>query len=392
MENKIKNRPCANRSGPHIRRYAIYTLVGNIVSSSGQPRKRNVSSPLAVIFIPKNERKMMIVKIEKLKSGSYRIRKMYKGVTYSIVTDYKPTQKEAIRLLSEEMDKIRSKKTHITFADAAEEYLDVKKNVISPATERGYRSIINNISSKFKRTLISDITAIDVQKEVNNYSNGRSPKTVSNMHGLISAVIGLYRPDMILNTTLPQAIKKEDYIPTSDDVSRIIKASEGTIYHVPLILSAYGLRRSEICALTPADIDTEKSCIHVSKAKVEDSEGQWHIKTTKTVSGTRDVYIPPEIASLISSQKFIYRGNPNSIIRHLQRTQERLGIPKFSLHKMRHYYASISHSLGIPDSYIMAAGGWKTDNVLKTVYRHALSDKTADMQKVSADYIKNLII
>lgn len=36
------------------------------------------------------------MKIEKLPSGSYRIRKMYKGKSYQIVTDYKPTQKEAI--------------------------------------------------------------------------------------------------------------------------------------------------------------------------------------------------------------------------------------------------------------------------------------------------------
>ena len=221
--------------------------------------------------------------------------------------------------------------------------------------------------------LISDITAIDVQKEVNNYSKGRKPKTVANMHGLISAVIGLYRPDMILNTTLPQAVKKEDYIPTSNDVSRIIKSSEGTPYYIPLILAAYGLRHSEICALTPEDISTKENCIHITKAKVEDSEGQWHIKSTKTASGTRDVYIPPEIASLIARQRFIYRGNPNSIIRYLQRTQEHLGIPKFSLHKMRHYYVVEYH---IPLAYPTAIS-WppavETDNVLKSVYRHIIA-------------------
>ena len=36
------------------------------------------------------------MKIERLPSGSYRIRKMYKGKIYSVITDYKPTQKEAI--------------------------------------------------------------------------------------------------------------------------------------------------------------------------------------------------------------------------------------------------------------------------------------------------------
>ena len=33
------------------------------------------------------------MKIEKLPSGSYRIRKMYKGKTYTVIFDYKPTQK-----------------------------------------------------------------------------------------------------------------------------------------------------------------------------------------------------------------------------------------------------------------------------------------------------------
>ena len=47
------------------------------------------------------------MKIEKLPSGSYRIRKMYKGITYTVVTDYKPTQKEALQLLAAEMDKIK---------------------------------------------------------------------------------------------------------------------------------------------------------------------------------------------------------------------------------------------------------------------------------------------
>lgn len=38
------------------------------------------------------------MKIEKLPSGSYRIRKTYKKKLYTVITDYKPTNKEAIQL------------------------------------------------------------------------------------------------------------------------------------------------------------------------------------------------------------------------------------------------------------------------------------------------------
>lgn len=51
------------------------------------------------------------MKIEKLPSGSYRIWKMYKVKTYTVVFDYKPTQKEAVQVMAVELDKIRHKKS-----------------------------------------------------------------------------------------------------------------------------------------------------------------------------------------------------------------------------------------------------------------------------------------
>ena len=39
------------------------------------------------------------MKIEKLPSGSYRIRKTYKGKTYAVIFDHKPTQKEAMQAM-----------------------------------------------------------------------------------------------------------------------------------------------------------------------------------------------------------------------------------------------------------------------------------------------------
>lgn len=87
----------------------------------------------------------------------------------------------------------------------------------------------------------------------------------------------------------------------------------------------------------------------------------------------------------------VYSGFPGQILRYLNRTQDALGIPRFKLHALRHYYASMSHSLGIPDSYIMQAGGWKSDSTLKAVYRHAMKDKTEEMQEFAAQYISELI-
>ena len=47
----------------------------------------------------------------------------------------------------------------------------------------------------------------------------------------------------------------------------------------------------------------------------------------------------------------------------------------FRFHDLRHYSASIMHAIGILDQYIMARGGWKTDTVLKAVYRNVINDE-----------------
>ena len=330
------------------------------------------------------------MKIEKLPSGSYRVRKMYKGIQYTVITDYKPTQKEALKLISAEMDKAVTVKNHMTFEDAAKEYNRVKSNVLSPATIRGYNTIIRNLSDDFKHMLVSDITALVVQAEVNRYSENRKAKSVRNMHGFVNAVLGLFAPNTILNTTLPKRIEEEPYVPSDDDVSAVLKESAGTPFEVPLILATFGLRRSEICALTLNDVG--KGTIEINKAKVQDSAGNWVIKNlTKTEAGRRTIKVPVELTDKIHKQGYVYKGFPNSILVYLERTQQKLGIPKFTLHRLRHYYASTAHSLGIPDAYIMRLGGWKSDHVLINVYRHAMDDKLDEMADFAEEYISTLM-
>ena len=115
------------------------------------------------------------MKIEKLPSGSYRIRKMYKGQMYTVVTDHKPTQKEAIKLLAEELDKITTSYSKLTFYNAATEYIESKRNVLSPSTIRSYMGILHNLSATFTKKTIANITNLDVQREINDYSKTRSP-------------------------------------------------------------------------------------------------------------------------------------------------------------------------------------------------------------------------
>ena len=74
----------------------------------------------------------------------------------------------------------------------------------------------------------------------------------------------------------------------------------------------------------------------------------------------------------------------------MARTLKRENLPHFRMHDLRHYSASILHAIGIPDQYIMARGGWKTDNVMKRVYRDTLSDVEKRMNKKAVNYFEKL--
>ena len=330
------------------------------------------------------------MKIEKLPSGSYRIRKMYKGKTYTVIFEGKPTQKEAMQAMANELEKVQDRQHQaLTFRAAAEKYIESKRNVLSPSTIKGYSAIIRQLPDAFLGKNVYDITPIDVQGEINRVSKNHSPKTVSNHHGFISAVLGAFNPNLKLTTTLPQKVKHEPYIPSSDDIRRILDYSRGTKYEIPIILACYGMRRSEICALQANDI--EGDVVHVNKAVVQSENNEWIIKATKTTASTREIIIPQEIADKIREQGYVYKGHPNRITYYLERVQDALGIPHFSVHKLRHYFASQMSSIGVSEADILKLGGWETDRVMKAVYRHSMIDKEKNAKREAAEKLRGVL-
>lgn len=326
------------------------------------------------------------MKIERFRN-KYRVRKMYKGKTYTLLFDEKPTQKEVLLKLSEMMENL-SDHDSLSFQKAAENYIESKTSVLSPATVRGYSNIIKKLSPDFLKTNIYNINIETVQKEINEVARTKSAKTVRNYNALISSVIGFYRKGVQFNVTLPQKVRNEPYIPTDEDVKRILEELKGTDYEIAFRLACYGLRRSEICALTIEDLDG--NILTINKALVPNEKREWVLKTTKTAESTRQIYIDDDLANLIRSKGVIYDSHPGTLTDYMARLEKRLGIPHFSLHKLRHYYASTAHTLGIPDAYIMKAGGWKTDNVMKSIYRHAQKGKDMEAMEIVSKHISNL--
>lgn len=323
------------------------------------------------------------MKIEKISGKTYRVRKQINGEKITLTFDHKPTQMEIFEALSSR-DPISNKDT---FEECARAYISSKSNVLSPSTIRGYNAVLRTMPDDFKSLSISKITQIDIQTLINNNASIHKPKTTRNLHGFISAVLRQYRPSLNLYTTLPKKAEIEYYTPSEDDIKRILTASSNKpFYHIPFQLGVMGLRRSEICALTLDDI--KDNILTINKSMVMDINSNWVVKpSSKTDAGNRNIYIPAALVEEITKQGFIYKGKPGSLLDGLNSYQDKLNIPRFRFHDLRHFFASYAHSQGISDADIMASGGWKSDHTMKRVYRHEMKAKEAQ-KKIFDTFIK----
>lgn len=296
--------------------------------------------------------------------------------------DHKPTKKEIEDELARRLGFYNGK---LTFEAAAKDYIEARSNVISPATIREYRGVVRSLSQRFCIKALDDITNNDIQREINSLAATVSAKTVKNRYSFISSVFKEFRPDYPLNIKLPMRILKEPYIPTPEEIKTLIDAAGESQYKTALLLGCCGLRRGEICALTMDDIDLENNIIHITKDIVISDTRQWVVKTPKTASSIRDVSVPQEVIDSIKNNG-LFKMHPNQISDWMRKTQKRLGMETFSLHKLRHFFVSSAHNKGISDANIMAAGGWSTPNVMIKHYRHA-----QDTSQVTAAALDGII-
>ena len=142
-----------------------------------------------------------------------------------------------------------------------------------------------------------------------------------------------------------------------------------------VLLAAFGtLRRGEICALTDKDIIGD--VITINKSMVRSNDGGMIIKSPKTLSSNRSVEYPHFVIEKFKGiEGKLVKMHPEDISKHFGKVLDEAGVHRFRFHDLRHYSASIMHAIGIPDQYIMARGGWKTDKVLKSVYRNVIDDE-----------------
>lgn len=231
-----------------------------------------------------------------LPSGRWRCQVMVNGKRIDVIEDDPAVvHAKALAVKAGLLEEEKSPRD-MTVGQAIDRYIESKDAVLSPSTIAGYKRIRANALQRLMDIRLPELTQEAVQREINRMSKEKSPKSIRNAHGLLSAALSVYRPNLILRTTLPQKKRYEAAIPSGEDIEKILKSAEGTRMELPILLAIWlGLRASEIRGITWDSIEGEY--LHIKQAIVEGEHGP-AVKGTKTYSGNRRVRVPLYIMSL----------------------------------------------------------------------------------------------
>jgi len=290
----------------------------------------------------------------------------------------------------------------------------VVSNRVKPTTASDYKRIINTyILPYIGAVFLKDIsgTTLDTmfqllqRRESANSKKTLSPRTLLYIRRILhkSFADAVRRGYIDRNPCdfMLFEIKAERFTPNTYDKNELLyllKISQNTPMAIPIALaSVCGLRRGEVLAITPNDLNQDDQTISISKQVIE-INGKLQFAPPKTETSNRTVFIPKFLITLLEHMTEMNRklyGEPEHILksspilrnnkgqfvrpRNLSNQYSRFlkanGMRHIRFHDLRHSYASLLYEAGIPLKTTSALLGHSTIEITADIYTH-LNQKT----------------
>ena len=321
---------------------------------------------------------MKIPQARQLPSGAWFCRVRVGDQDISIT---RHTEKEAVAeamAIKAGIKEAEKQPRKITLTKAIDDYIDARRNLLSPATIRGYKLIQDNRFQAMMKKDITMVTQDQWQRAVNNEAKRLSAKTLINSWRFLASVIHETTGKPV-TVHLPQLVPNERPWLTPEQVTIFVTAVKGSKVEIPALLALSSLRSSELLDLKWEDIDLEKKTIRVSGAAVFDENGKLvHKKENKNSTSRRMVPIIPPLEQALTNAprkgEYVVTMTSNWIYKSINRICEENDLPKVGIHGLRHSFASLAFHLNMPEQIAMRIGGWANDHTMKKIYTH-LSQK-----------------
>ncbi len=335
---------------------------------------------------------MKVPEPRKLPSGSWYVRVQIGREIYSIT---KPTKtaclKEACALKAGLKSVQKAKKATLTAA--IDRYIEVRENILSPSTIRGYRAIQKNRFKTLMNENVNELRSERCQKAVNLEAKLCSAKTLTNAWRFITSVIYEETGERI-TVRLPQIVKPDRPWLTPDQIPVFVEAVKGHPVEIPALLALSSLRRSEILALKWKNIDLKKGTIKVTGAAVYDEEGKLIQKAeNKNLTSSRIIPIIPQLLDALTdaahTSEYVCTMSPSAIYANINRVCESVDLPKVGIHGLRHSFASLAYHIGMPEKVAMQIGGWADNQTMHKIYTHIAQEEISKRAAAMTQFYQN---
>ena len=267
-----------------------------------------------------------------------------------------------------------------------ETWWEDKEPQISPNTVSGFKTAEKRLINTFGSTPVKDMSAhliLDFLMEFQR--KGFSQKVISNTRSVLKQVLdkavldGIIDYNPISGIPIVKGAKRAPRQSASDDdLARIeLHKTDSLIGRMFYFMVYTGLRRGEATALQFKHIDRENSTVTVCQSCAWNNSSRPVLKTPKTESGYRTVYVPENAMAVIPEN-----GDPEEFVffpgglpkRHkmeldLDSYYETSGV-KCTPHMLRHKYASMLHSAGIDVKDAQYLLGHSDITMTQNIYTH----------------------
>lgn len=318
--------------------------------------------------------------------------------------------------LTHREEELRAPKHSLTLGEWLESWME---NIVRPTraetTVYGYQKIIDNhILPGLGRIPLLKLSPMDIQQyyiQVQQ-SASLSSNTLRRHHDLLSSALrAAVRQDKLLQSPMdkvepPRPQQKEAPYYRPEELKRLYTLLEGHSLELCVKLAgSLGMRREEICGLKWDSVDFQRQLILIREART--AFGATVVqKETKTRSSVRTLYLPSDVAGLLQAEQerqarklkepgeFVVLDHkdrpysPNALSLAFTRFVRKHGLPKVTLHGLRHSFATVASFSGVPLFDIGKALGHATPVTTGKIYTHLVDHTHEDTVLKVSDALK----